>query len=285
MKLNGRKKIGIIKKRRFVLAMAVVIIFLSLIFYVDSKINVKKSVVNNNINTTKARLLHPPTDVNMNLRESNADYKESNTDSSNINVYKSDGHKIAYLTFDDGPSDRTTPGILKILDNYNIKATFFIVGSMAIRYPDLVKKEAADGQAIGNHTYSHNYKYIYSNVNAFLSDVNKCEVVLKSILGSDFNSKIVRLPGGSFGRKLKPFRVALKSDGYHYIDWNDLTGDADGQNIPVAKLLANLKKYTNGKGHVVILMHDISTKATTVQALPKVIEYLKSQGYSFNTLS
>ena len=155
---------------------------------------------------------------------------------------------------------------------------------MAIKYPDLVKKEFADGQSIGNHTYSHNYKYIYSNTNTFIRDVNKCDTVLKSILGSNFNSKLVRFPGGSFGKKLKPFREALKSDGYNYIDWNDLTGDADGQNIPVYKLLNNLKKYTKGKEHVVILMHDASTKATTVQALPQVIEYLKSQKYSFKTL-
>ncbi|MBU3175763.1 hypothetical protein KPL47_05220 [Clostridium estertheticum] len=79
--------------------------------------------------------------------------------------------------------------------------------------------------------------------------------------------------------------LTLKSDGYHYIDWNDLTGDVEGQNIPVDKLLANLKKNTEGKGHVVILMHDLSTKATTVQALPKVIDYLKSKGYSFKKLS
>ncbi|WP_298844664.1 polysaccharide deacetylase family protein [Clostridium sp.] len=199
-------------------------------------------------------------------------------------IYKPDGHKIAYLTFDDGPSANITPDILKTLDNYNIKATFFIVGSMAIKYPDLVKKEAADRQSIGNHTYSHNYKYIYSNTNTFISDVIKCDTVLKSILGSNFNSKLVRFPGGSFGKKLESFRVALKSDGYNNIDWNDLTGDAEGQNIPVDKLLNNLKKYTKGKEHVVILMHDASTKATTVQALPQVIKYLKAQKYSFNTL-
>ncbi|MCB2355145.1 polysaccharide deacetylase family protein [Clostridium estertheticum] len=284
MKLGIKKKVVIIKKKRFILVISVFITLLCLIFYIGSKVSAKKQVVKN-VNTTKVTLPQPRTDVNMNAREGKSINKELNSDSSSTNVYNSDGHKIAYLTFDDGPCDKTTPGILKVLDSYNIKATFFIVGSYAIKYPDLVKKEAMDGQAIGNHTYSHNYNYLYSNTNTFLSDVNKCDTTLKSILGSDFNGKLVRFPGGSFGKKLEPFRVALKSDGYHYIDWNDLTGDAEGQNIPVDKLLANLKKNTEGKGHVVILMHDLSTKATTVQALPKVIDYLKSKGYSFKTLS
>jgi len=172
----------------------------------------------------------------------------------------------------------------KTLDRYNIKATFFIIGSMAIINPDLVETEAKDGQSIGNHTYSHNYKHLYSNTNTFISDVNECDTTLKLIIGSSFNSKIVRFPGGSFGHKLAPFRAAIINAGYHYIDWNDITGDADGHDIPVTKLLNNLKEYTKGKEHVVILMHDAADKKTTVQALPQVIEYLKSQGYSFNTL-
>jgi len=256
----------------FILVITVLVIPSCLIFYIGSKIN----------NTLS-------TNAKMELSKSAVNYKKINKSSSTIdvykNIYKRDGHKIAYLTFDDGPSANTTSGILRTLDKYNIKATFFIVGSMAIRYPDLVRQELADRQSIGNHTYSHNYKYIYSDTNAFIRDVNKCETVLKSILGSNFNSKLVRFPGGSFGEKLEPFREALKNDGYNYIDWNDLTGDADGQNIPVDKLLNNLKKYTKGKEHVVILMHDASTKATTVQALPQVIKYLKSQKYSFKTLN
>jgi len=272
IKLENKKKIVIIKKRRFILVITVLVILSCLLFYIGSKLNTKLS-----------------TNTKMDLRESVAvNYKKLNltplTTDVYKHIYKPDGHKIAYLTFDDGPSATTTSGILKTLDNYNIKATFFIIGNMAIRYPDLVRKEFADGQSIGNHTYSHNYKYIYSDTNVFIKDVNKCETILKSILGSKFNSRLVRFPGGSFGKKLEPFRDALRRDGYNYIDWNDLTGDAEGQNIPVGKLLNNLKKYTKGKEHVVILMHDASTKATTVQALPQVIKYLKSQKYSFKTL-
>ena len=279
IKLENTQKI-VVKKRRFVLLIAVILVILSCsIFYIGSILYNRHSKIHNS----------PLTDVKMNLRESAVTYRKSIINPSNTDVYKhiykQDGHKIAYLTFDDGPSATTTFGILKTLDKYNIKATFFIIGNMAIRYPDLVRKEFADKQAIGNHSYSHNYKYIYSNTNIFISDINKCETILTSILGSKFTSKLVRFPGGSFGEKLKPFRETLKLNGYNYIDWNDITGDADGQDIPVNKLLDNLKKYTKGKEHVVILMHDGSTKATTVQALPQVIEYLKSQKYSFKTLN
>lgn len=290
IKLENTKKRVIIKKRRFVLVITVVLVIISCsIFYIGSKLNNNHS--NNLKMSLKEKKIHnsPPTDIKMNLRESAVIYKKSNINSENIDVYKHiykrDGHKIAYLTFDDGPSPTTTSGILKTLDKYNIKATFFIIGSMAIRYPDLVRKEFADKQSIGNHSYSHNYKYIYSNTNTFISDINKCETVLTSILGSKFTSKLVRFPGGSFGKRLKPFRESLRFNGYNYIDWNDITGDADGQDIPVNKLIDNLKKYTKGKEHVVILMHDASTKATTVQALPQVIKYLKSQKYSFKTLN
>jgi len=266
------------KKEKFVFILILLVVSIGLIYYICNKsLYINNSTKNDTISKTSP-------DTKMDLRESKVNIQNSSIDSANINVYNSDGHKTAYLTFDDGPSASTTPGILETLDKYNVKATFFIIGDMAIKNPDLVKMEAEDGQSIGNHTYSHNYQYIYSNTNAFISDINKCDAVLKSILGDKFNSKLVRFPGGSFGAKLKPFREALISGGYHYIDWNDITGDADGQNISVAKLLNNLKTYTSGKEHVVILMHDASDKKTTVQALPQVIEYLKSQGYSFKTL-
>jgi len=276
---NRRKRL--FKRRRTVLLLVMVVALLGLTFYVKSQINSKKNItISTNNNTKKDPLVKPSTNANMNFRES----KVNSTYSTTTNVYNSDGHKIAYLTFDDGPSTKTTPAILKILDQHNIKATFFIVGDMAIINPNLVEMEAKDGQSIGNHSYSHNYKHLYSNTNTFIDDMNKCDSTLKLIIGSSFNSKLVRFPGGSFGAKMAPFRVAIKNAGYHYIDWNDITGDADGHDIPVNKLLSNIKEYTKGKQHVVILMHDASDKGTTVQALPQVIEYLISQGYSFNIL-
>ncbi|HBC97082.1 MAG TPA: polysaccharide deacetylase [Clostridium sp.] len=207
----------------------------------------------------------------------------SNT-SEGFDPYKKDGRKVVYLTFDDGPSANNTPKILDILNQYNIKATFFLIGQNAEQNKDLVKREAAQGNVIGNHTYSHDMKYIYSDPKTFMEDIYKCQTVLSSILGENYNLKLVRFPGGSFGVRLKPFREELTGNGYHYVDWNDLNGDAEHNNVPVQNLIHTTKKYAI-YDHLVVLMHDAPAKVTTVQALPAIIEYFKSQGYSFETLN
>ena len=201
-----------------------------------------------------------------------------------FNPYKENGKKIAYLTFDDGPSKKNTPLILSILKKYKINATFFVIGNLATENRDLVKTEYLDGNSIGNHTYSHVYNHVYSSTQAFKEEINKTESLLKSILGSSYKTKLIRFPGGSFGLKLKPFRDVIVKDGYNYVDWNALDGDAEGTNISAPNLLMRLKQTVGTQQHVVILMHDTSAKNTTVQILPKIIEYLNTQGYSFSTL-
>mgnify|MGYP000855195497 CR=1 FL=1 len=193
--------------------------------------------------------------------------------------------KVAYLTFDDGPTVNNTPQILDILDRYNVKATFFMIGYLAERSPKIVSRIYTDGHAIGNHTYSHNYKYVYSNNDNFISDINKCESTLKNILGDDFETKIVRFPGGSFGNKKESFKTILKENGYVYVDWNALNGDAEGRNIPTDRLVQRLKNTTKGKNKAIILMHDAAAKKNTVEALPQIIEYLIKEGYEFKTVN
>lgn len=191
--------------------------------------------------------------------------------------------KVVYLTFDDGPTRKITPKVLEVLDKYNVKATFFVLGQMAEKNPDLLKEERAKGHAIANHSYSHDYKLLYSNATNFLKDFEKSTAVINSILG-DYNGKVIRFPGGSYGSKRAPYKKVAKDAGYTFVDWNALNGDAEHQNVPASQLLARVQSSTKGKNHAVILMHDAATKSTTVEALPKVIEYLKSQGYEFGTL-
>lgn len=198
------------------------------------------------------------------------------------NIKRTDGRKVAYLTFDDGPSTNTIQ-ILQILDQNKIKANFFLIGSNAEKHPELVKKEVEDGEVVGNHTYSHQLNYREGPEN-FVKDLDRCDNILKSIIGKKYDSKLVRFPGGSFGPKLQPFRDEATKAGYRYLDWNDETGDADSNNPPVPVLLNNIKKYTQGKNVVVILMHDTKVKTNTVQALPQVIEYLRSQNFNFETI-
>ncbi len=192
--------------------------------------------------------------------------------------------KTAYLTFDDGPSALITPKILEILKQNDIKASFFVVGKMAEQNPELIRQIQEEGHLICNHTYSHNYKSLYSSPDNFMADVAKCEEVLKTILGEAFETNILRFPAGSFGKKRLPFRERVKEHGYMSIDWNALNGDAEGLHIPAAILVDRIRETTENKDSAVVLMHDSNTKDTTAEALPEIIGYLKDQGYTFKTL-
>lgn len=204
---------------------------------------------------------------------------------SNISRLSIKDEKVAYLTFDDGPSSNVTPKILNILDNYDIKATFFVIGQMAEANKDVLIREKAEGETIGNHTFTHNYKYIYGNPKNLIDDFNKCSETIKTILGKDYDIKYARFPGGSFGKKLETYRDATEKAGYSFIDWNCIDGDGEGNNISPKILLEQIKQTSLKKKTLVVLMHDAPAKNTTAQALPAIIEYLKTQGYIFKTLN
>ncbi|KMT21131.1 polysaccharide deacetylase family protein [Clostridium cylindrosporum] len=193
--------------------------------------------------------------------------------------------KVAYLTFDDGPTANVTPVVLEVLKKHNVKATFFVLGKMAEKHPEILKKEFNDGHLIGNHTYSHDYKYIYSTPDNFISDIKKGEETINKILGLDGKVQIIRFPGGSFPKKLENYRQAAAKNGYYYIDWNSLNGDAEGGKKNEAQLIDRLIKTSKGKKELVILMHDAATKMATANSLGQIIEYLKSSGYRFDTLN
>ncbi len=193
--------------------------------------------------------------------------------------------KVAYLTFDDGPSPGVTPLILDILKEQNIKATFFVIGKLAETHPELLLRIQEEGHLISNHTYTHNYKSIYSNPQSFLAELRKTDGVLEGILGDGYQSKIIRFPGGSFGERLKPFREAVQEAGYFSIDWNVLNGDAEARVVSPQRQLERIKETLQNKKEAVVLMHDSGTKENTAEALPAIIEHLRSQGYIFKTLA
>lgn len=221
----------------------------------------------------------------------NKDIYTSNNYSYSVNVedaYKNDGKKIAFLTFDDGPTRNITPQVLDTLKKYDIKATFFLLGKMAEQNKDLVKKIVNEGHAIANHSYSHDYNGIYASSESFWGEINKTNGILKDILGQEFNTRIFRFPGGSSGGSYEKskaiYRKEMKEKGYLYVDWNAEDGDGKSNNFTPETLLQYVKETTSGHEHIVVLMHDSATKQTTAQALPRIIEYLKAQGYEFKVL-
>ena len=201
------------------------------------------------------------------------------------NIYNANT-KIAYLTFDDGPSQAVTPLILDVLKEQNIKATFFVLGSNVNKNPDIVKRAYLEGHYIANHGYSHNYSKIYSKAENVLAEYNKTEKAIQKAIGnSEYSSHLFRFPGGYTGGKYEKIKqkagTLLNENDITYVDWNVLTGDAEGANNK-EKIMKNIEKHTKDKGNIVVLMHDSSSKILTYETLNEVITYLRNQGYTFD---
>lgn len=201
-------------------------------------------------------------------------------------IYKSDKKRV-FLTFDDGPSKTVTIPILDLLKQEKIKATFFVLGSRVELYPDIVKREYEEGHYIANHGYSHMYSQIYSSVQSVLDEYNKTNDAVRSAIGvKEYNSHLFRFPGGVPGGRyaqLKKEAVAeLDKNNIAHVDWNALTGDAEGK-TSVNELIEELQKTMGEKNSLVILMHDAGNKKTTYEALPTVISMLREKGYEFKS--
>lgn len=181
------------------------------------------------------------------------------------------GIRKVYLTFDDGPSENTNK-ILDILDEYGVKATFFVVGKEG--YTEEYQRIVKEGHSLGMHSFSHKYREIYQSVDAYGEDMNKLHDFLYEVTGEV--CKIARFPGGSSNTiskvDMQELIAYLTEQGITYYDWNVSSGDASSSFVSASQIennvLNNVWKYDS----VMILMHDSSAKDTTVEALPNIIE-------------
>lgn len=210
-------------------------------------------------------------------------------------TYKGEG-KYVFLTFDDGPSN-STEKILNILKDKDVHGTFFVLGSSIekdSKRQEYLKEELKSGNAIANHSYSHDFKKLYPGnklkIDSFMDEFNKINDIMQSILGGEFDCKVLRMPGGYGTRKyykdpsLKEFDDTLQENGIINVDWNALDGDAEGKPYSTEEMLNYVKKTSKGKNHVVILMHDAAGKEKTVEILPQIIDYYKNEGYDFKVI-
>ena len=184
-----------------------------------------------------------------------------------------DGLKRVYLTFDDGPSTNTE-AILDILDEYDIKATFFVVGKTDEHSISMYKEIVKRGHTLGMHSFSHVYSDIYESVDAFTEDLERISGYLYGITG--VKPFVYRFPGGSSNKvssvNIRDCIEVLNEKNIPYFDWNSQTGDAS-KNSPEPKILvANALKNISKMDNVVILMHDAAGRKNTVEALPVLIE-------------
>ena len=188
------------------------------------------------------------------------------------------GVKHAYLTFDDGPSENTG-AILDILKQYNVKATFFVIGKTDQASLDLYKRIVAEGHSLGIHSYSHKYTQIYESMESFQNDVLSLQAHLKEVTGQEVY--LYRFPGGSSNTVSKvPIEECIRflsENGFTYYDWNATNGDATGKQMATEEMVSSvtneLEKYQN----ITVLMHDGAGKHQTVEALPAIIEQLQGQ--------
>ena len=194
--------------------------------------------------------------------------------------------KVAYLTFDDGPTKIATPKILDILKEEDIKATFFVIGYRVEEFPDTVKRAYEEGHFIANHTYSHKNNQLYQSKENFINEIRKTDEIISSVLGFSYSSHLFRFPNGStsssYASNKKKCKEYLKEINYAYVDWNALNNDSI-HHYTSSQLLNNLKNSCKNKDSIIVLMHDTTDVSSSYLALKDSICYLKEQGYSFKT--
>jgi peptidoglycan/xylan/chitin deacetylase (PgdA/CDA1 family) len=187
-----------------------------------------------------------------------------------------DGSRV-YLTFDDGPS-LYTDEVLDILDKYDAKACFFVVGTEG--FDSELQRIVKDGHTIGVHSFTHNYAKIYSSEKAFKKDVQLMSD--KIFVTTGVRTKLYRFPGGSSNKvsntDMTEYIQYLNSQGITYYDWNVSCGDATSQAYTADELVENVMGDVVKYKTSVVLLHDADSKTQTVQALPKLIESLQSVG-------
>lgn len=181
--------------------------------------------------------------------------------------------KLVSLTFDDGPDPKTTPAILDILKREHVPATFFVIGSKAERYPELIRREALEGHDLGNHTY-HHFELTQLNTDAIRFEIERTNGVLEHILGGP--TRWFRAPGCHYTAEALE---AIEQTRMVRVDTTDNSGDWDKYGISSIMNRA-LTHLSNGD---VLLFHDRMPK--TVELLPSFIQQVKRRGYRFVPLT
>lgn len=216
--------------------------------------------------------------------ENVADFADLNEDSDAVEASEDDQGEVTeepvrrvYLTFDDGPSSGTDE-ILDILAEYDVKATFFVVGKTGEWAEDAYRRIVEDGHTLGMHSYTHEYQQIYASLDAYSEDLLVLQDYLYDITG--VKSVYVRFPGGSSNKvsrtDMREFIAWLEEAGFTYYDWNISSQDASGVKLTPEQIVNNCLKGLDQKDNVIILMHDAASKHTTVEALPILIERIQA---------
>ncbi len=176
------------------------------------------------------------------------------------------GAKVVYLTFDDGPIPEVTPWVLDLLDKYGIKATFFLVGDNVRRSPELFEEIKRRGHSYGNHTMHHLQGMKVSSLR-YMRDITEADSLIDSTL--------FRPPHGI----LRWAQAAAIKNHYNIVMYDLVTRDYSKKLTP-ERVLENVKRYARN-GSIIVFHDSLKARENLTYALPRAIEWLKSQGYEF----
>ncbi len=187
---------------------------------------------------------------------------------------KYEGKEI-YLTFDDGPSSNTSE-ILDLLAEYQVKATFFVIGKTDEQSKELYRRIVEEGHSIGMHSYSHDYKQIYKSQKAFETDFKQIKKLIYDTTG--VMTDLYRFPGGSgntvSGADMSIFIRFLGKEKVNYYDWNVASGDATGVDYSPEQLSENVLEGIADHTRSIVLLHDTDRKGNTVTSLKTLLSTL-----------
>jgi peptidoglycan-N-acetylglucosamine deacetylase len=177
--------------------------------------------------------------------------------------------KTIALTFDDGPHGPVTDRLLDVLKQYHVPCTFFVVGKMAAKYPELIRRESWDGHLVENHTFTHPCLEGLTT-GQVMDEYQKCNDIVKKLTGR--TPKYCRPPGGDFNDSVLKAATDLN---LITTLWTDDPGDY--QRLPVPTIIQKVLTTAHPGG--IILLHDGIPE--TIEALPTIIDTLRSRGYRF----
>ena len=209
------------------------------------------------------------------------------------------GDMTVYITYDDGPSAKSTAQLLDVLDTYGIKAAFFTLGNAIEKNPELARQIADRGHLLASHSVTHDYEKIYSSTDALAAEVIEWEKIVENA-GITLTSKLFRFPGGTVSKYLtdkmaEDMKSRLGGMGYAVYDWNIVSNDSllymreDEEGVHdyikrnfIETLEYALRERKKKDAPLIILLHEGVTE--TVDLMPWMIEFLMKNGYTFGSL-